>query len=57
MHIINNVDINNINFSLVGQKFNTDKIEDVRTEIYKELDELDVKKLITPNMRIGVTAR
>lgn len=56
MQIISNIDINNINFSLVSQKFNTEKIEDVRAEVYKEFDELNVTKLITPNMRIGVTA-
>ena len=56
MHINSNIDLKDINFSLVSQRFNTSKVEDVRAEIYKEFDELDVKKLVTPNMRIGVTA-
>lgn len=49
------LNLNDISFSLVKQRFNTTKIDDVRSEVFKELDELNVKQLIRPNMSIAVT--
>jgi len=56
MHFNSKIELNDINFTLVKQMFNTSKIDNVRDEVYKEFDELNVKKLITPNMKIGVTS-
>ena len=56
MHIISNINLEDINFSLVKQNFKDEKIENIREEVFKELDRLNTKKLITPNMKIGVTA-
>ncbi|MDR7869691.1 MAG: lactate racemase domain-containing protein [Tissierellaceae bacterium] len=56
MDFISKIDLNDINFSLVKQNFNNEKIENVREEVIKELDSIEANKLITPNMKIGVTA-
>lgn len=56
MNFISKVNLSDIKFSLVKQNFNHEKIEDVREEVFKELDRLNTKELITPNMKIGVTA-
>ena len=50
------IDIDDIRLNLVSQKFNTFKIEDVRDEVFRELDRLNAKDLITPNMKIAITA-
>lgn len=56
MDFASKIDLKDINFSLVKQNFNNEKIENVREEVYKELDSVNTKELITPNMEIGVTA-
>lgn len=56
MGFVSKVSLDDIRFSLIKQNFNNEKVEDVREEVYKELDGLNAKELITPNMTIGVTA-
>jgi len=55
MNFNGKVNLNDISFSLVKQRFNTSKIDDVRKEVFKEFDELNAKLLIKPNMSIAVT--
>lgn len=56
MDFENKIDIDDIKLNLIKQRFNTSKIEDVRREVYKELDNLNAKDLITPKMKIAITA-
>lgn len=40
----------------IRQKFNTDKIENIEIEIYKQFEKIGVKNIIKPGMKIAVTA-
>lgn len=55
MNFKGKINLKDISFSLVKQKFNTSKIDDVRKEVFNEFDKLNVKKLIIPDMKIAVT--
>lgn len=55
MNFNGKINLNDISFSLVRQIFNTSKIDDVRKEVFKELDSLKVRQSVKPKMKIAVT--
>ncbi len=56
MFFNNDFEFEDIEFTLIEQKFPDSKIKDVHLELFKELDQLNLSNKIKPGMSIGITA-